>query len=931
MKGEMKGKTSRTGVSAAAIVAALLLATPMLLLIAPVHAISITSISPTSGPVGTTVSLTGTIDTFNGPFKVYFDANGDGIFSDPAEVVASGTAVGTSVSVSFNVPPAVKGTRAIRLTDVIANTHGFAAFTVERAVTITFTPSTGRIQEGDTIDITVSISGGLASTTYSIDIKVTDPTGTTFTESVSISTNSVGSGSTSKTYPTDFSGATTRYVGTYNVVVDITAPAGEAGTGVATNSFVVGLTDKDSYGRKAVVNIKGVGYSSGESVTVDVKDPSGASVSGYPKIVTATAGVVTDSLTIPVNAPLGIYTVTLTGTTTSKTPPDTQTFAVTAATLTVSITDQPASTYQRTQTATMKFQVKYPDDSFFTPTDLGSVTVKVFRGTTLVATLTLTASDFESATNKWVAKWTIPKDATIATNYRFQIAANDITDTFGNTGPASAETSNNFAVTAATLTVSITDQPASTYQRTQTATMKFQVKYPDDSFFTPTDLGSVTVKVFRGTTLVATLTLTASDFESATNKWVAKWTIPKDATIATNYRFQIAANDITDTFGNTGPASAETSNNFAVTAVTLTVPAISTDKSTYVGGSWMIIFFTASYPDGSPVTTGTATITIKRPDGSTAGTPTASFSAANARFEASFFLPTDAPLGTWTAELAANSLNDGFGNTGPTTLKTTTFQVVAPTITLETIYDVLTTQVVGKLGMFSGSDTVASLLYHIKEAVDHLGAFGPGESVKGMLDEIKAALGSFTGTDNVASLLYAIKDKLDKLDDIEAKLDDPSRWVSDADLSAAVSTITSAISEVSAKLGTFTGTDTVASLLYQIRAGDVVSSKAGTNIAVTSASPYVIGGLPANKAFRGTLTIEIDTTLGSGVFLAVEVWDGDSWARVWRSAFNAPAGTAVSIDIAGLTDGTGNAVRIVTNAATPRQFDYVFVYHIDLG
>jgi hypothetical protein len=110
-----------------------------------------------------------------------------------------------------------------------------------------------------------------------------------------------------------------------------------------------------------------------------------------------------------------------------------------------------------------------------------------------------------------------------------------------------------------------------------------------------------------------------------------------------------------------------------------------------------------------------------------------------------------------------------------------------------------------------------------------------------------------------------------------------------------------------------------------------VSSKAGTNIAVTSASPYVIGGLPANKAFRGTLTIEIDTTLGSGVFLAVEVWDGDSWARVWRSAFNAPAGTAVSIDIAGLTDGTGNAVRIVTNAATPRQFDYVFVYHIDLG
>jgi hypothetical protein len=770
MKGKTIGKASRKGVSAAAIVAALLLATPMLLLIAPVHATSITSISPASGSVGTTVTLIGTIDTFNGPFRVYFDANGDDVFAD-GEVVASGTAVGTSVSVSFTVPAAAKGVHAIRLTDVIANTHGFAAFTVTTAVAIALSPTSGRIQERDDITITVSISGGLASETYTIEVHVTDPTSTTRSATLSIATNSLGSGSGSVTYPVGFTGADTNLVGTYSISVDITAPSSEAATGVASSSFTVRLTDKDSYERTETVNIKGAGYGATESVTIDIKDPSGASVSGFPRTVTASAGVVTDTFTIPKDAPTGTYTVILTGATTSKTPPDTQTFAVTAATLSVTITDQPASSYQRTQIATMKFRVTYPDGSLFTPSDLGSVTVKVYRGATPVATLTLTASDFESATNKWVARWTIPKDATVATNYRFQI---------------------------------------------------------DD-------------------------------------------------------------NAITDTFGNTGPASAEPSNTFAVTTTTLAVPAISTDKPTYVGGSWMIIFFTASYPDGSPVTTGTVTITIKRPDGSTAGTSTASFSAANARFEASFFLPTDAPLGTWTAELAATSLNDGFGNTGPTTLKTTTFQVVAPTITLETIYDVLTTQVVGKLGMFSGSDTVASLLYDIKTAVDgvsdKLGTFGPGETVKGLLDDIKSAvdkLGTFTGTDTVASLLYAI----------EAKLDDASRWVSDADLSTAVSTITSAISEVSDKLGTFGPGDTVASLLYQIRAavtaldlapvraGDVVSSKAETDKTVTSATPYVIGGFPANKAFRGTLTVQIDTTLGSGVFLAVEVWDGDSWARV---------------------------------------------------
>jgi hypothetical protein len=232
----------------------------------------------------------------------------------------------------------------------------------------------------------------------------------------------------------------------------------------------------------------------------------------------------------------------------------------------------------------------------------------------------------------------------------------------------------------------------------------------------------------------------------------------------------------------------------------------------------------------------------------------------------------------------------------------------------------------------------ASILDAIQEIENKLDIIGPKVdslvtsigTINSKVDAIILRLGSFFGTDTVASLLYAINAKLGEFESGES-------------VKSLLDGIRTAVDDVRAKLGTFSGTDTVASLLYQIRAavtaldlapvraGDVVSSKAGTDIAIRSASPYVIGGFPANKAFRGTLTIEIDTTLGSGVFLAVEVWDGDSWARVWRSPLNAPAGTAVSIDIAGLTDGTGNAVRIVTNAATDRQFDYVFVYHIDLG
>jgi hypothetical protein len=224
------------------------------------------------------------------------------------------------------------------------------------------------------------------------------------------------------------------------------------------------------------------------------------------------------------------------------------------------------------------------------------------------------------------------------------------------------------------------------------------------------------------------------------------------------------------------------------------------------------------------------------------------------------------------------------------------------------------------LAILSLLSTINTEVLNIEGKLDPGGAFYT--FVNDWFTNINNKLGTFTGTDTVASLLYDIKTAVTALD---------------------LTPVISAINSVSAKLGTFSGSDTVASLLYDIktavtaldltpvRAGDVVASKAETDRTATSATPYVIGGFTANKAFRGTLTVQIDTALGSGVFLAVQVWDGDSWATVWRSATGAPAGTAVSIDIAGLTDGSGNAVRIVTNAATARQFDYVFVYHIDLG
>ena len=103
----------------------------------------------------------------------------------------------------------------------------------------------------------------------------------------------------------------------------------ESGNQIAASGFTVGLTDKLDYLRSENVNIHGSGYKANEKVLVDLR-LGNVSISGFPRPVNASAeGVVTDSWTIPSNASLGVYTVSLfNATTTVKPISDVQSFRV---------------------------------------------------------------------------------------------------------------------------------------------------------------------------------------------------------------------------------------------------------------------------------------------------------------------------------------------------------------------------------------------------------------------------------------------------------------------------------------------------------------------------------------------------------------------------------------------------------------------------
>ena len=285
------------------------------------------SINPISGTVGTEVEINGTIDTLNGSYTIRWNETLN---------VTTGYATGYNVTTSFVVPQTVGAPPPGRdvFIELIDNT-------VDNAVNITFTlymkyhieavvPSPpSQLQEGGITDIFVNVTGGEANTVYSANITVPDPSGAVYYNDTLQLTNTTntGYGEGNITYPANFSlGANTDYVGLYTIALNET---------LATENFTVGLTDRLEYGRTKTevvsVLIQGAGYPAGQTIVVNVTF-AGESVGDYPKYIAAGAdGVVTSNWTIPSNATLGIYTVTLTDVAgiQVKPIPDIQNFTVT--------------------------------------------------------------------------------------------------------------------------------------------------------------------------------------------------------------------------------------------------------------------------------------------------------------------------------------------------------------------------------------------------------------------------------------------------------------------------------------------------------------------------------------------------------------------------------------------------------------------------
>jgi len=274
--------------------------------------IEISLMTPASGTVGTPVQLTGNLTTADGIFEIRFDD----------DIVAGGNAAGNHVNASFTVPHSAAGNHTVKITDVATGENGTKNFTVSTFynMTIDVPLAPKQLQEGDSIPISVNITGGESSKTYVANVTVLTPANMSFVKMLNITTTTIGNGTANTSYPNDFSAdANTHVVGDYSVSFNTT---------ISNMTFFVGLTNSTEYHRGQAVDIKVV-YKPNENVTITV---TGKDVYDSLNLTADNAGIVHyANFTVPANASIGNYTVnvfSISAVPTTKSPADTQDFTV---------------------------------------------------------------------------------------------------------------------------------------------------------------------------------------------------------------------------------------------------------------------------------------------------------------------------------------------------------------------------------------------------------------------------------------------------------------------------------------------------------------------------------------------------------------------------------------------------------------------------
>jgi hypothetical protein len=273
------------------------------------NGVEITSITPTThnGKVGDTVQIIGTINKTDGEYRIWFGSYN----VTPTEPRATGNLV----SATFQIPHVPNENYTITLQDIDKNINATALFYVETAYYIkAVTPSSPQqLQENDTVNILVNVTGGKPNIVYyaNVSVMIPSPLRTNYSAIVELTnTTDTGDGFASITYPNQTlfqpSGSNTNYTGLYRIYFNKTQ-------NLAEDSFFLGITDKSEYHREEIVEIKAVGYQSNQTANITIAFPSTNKNDSW-SVTASPQGMINITWNggVPSNASIGVYNITIT-------------------------------------------------------------------------------------------------------------------------------------------------------------------------------------------------------------------------------------------------------------------------------------------------------------------------------------------------------------------------------------------------------------------------------------------------------------------------------------------------------------------------------------------------------------------------------------------------------------------------------------------
>jgi hypothetical protein len=271
------------------------------------------------GVIGQNVNIQGTIDTTNGEYQIWFGN----------KLVASNTSEGYYVNANFTIPELPGGDYTITLRDFSKNVNATQPFSISMAYYIeALVPSPPKqLQEGSDVVLNVKLTGIQSGTAYyaNVTVELPAPLDTSYSRLVELAVSSQEAVATAQvTYPDAAfqpDGSLTNYTGSYQVYFNKTQL-------LAEDQFFVGFTDSTEYHRDQPVTIRAIGYQPDENATISIKYAK-TSDSVHSETVTASSeGIINANWTVPFDALIGDYNITLTPENTAKLIPDSQLFTV---------------------------------------------------------------------------------------------------------------------------------------------------------------------------------------------------------------------------------------------------------------------------------------------------------------------------------------------------------------------------------------------------------------------------------------------------------------------------------------------------------------------------------------------------------------------------------------------------------------------------